>query len=132
MTVSLGAVFLLGVSLVSVRSMFTFFVDQDVIDQRYANVLETVGHDNTRMLVTPFDLSVRYRYYHFPVPWAFLPYNQPTLELLAARFDIGTLILNDNHPLLQNPAALAGLGFYKERVLTIDKANYVVYKRPAP
>ena len=128
----IGAAALVVFSLAVVINMFTFFADQDVVDRRYANALETVGHDNTRMLVTPFELSVRYRYYHFPVSWAFLPYDQPTLELLAARFDIGTLILNNKHPLLQKPATLAGLGFYKERVLTIDGANYVVYKRPAP
>lgn len=129
---SAGAVAFLIFSLVVVRNMFTFYVEQDVVDCRYGKALETVGHDNTRMLVTPFDLSIRYRYDHFPVPWAFLPYDQPTLELLAARFDIGTMILRNDHPLLQNPAMLAGLGFYKDRVLTIGGVNYLVYKRPAP
>jgi hypothetical protein len=133
LTVAVGVsvVALLLSSLGVVKNMYTFFADQDVVDSRCAAALESVGHDNARMLVTPFDISIRYRYDHFPVRWAFAPHNQPTLELLAARFDLGTLILPDDHPLLQNPAALARLGFYKERVLTIEKANYVVYKRPA-
>ncbi|MGZ8842356.1 MAG: ArnT family glycosyltransferase [Pyrinomonadaceae bacterium] len=130
--VGVSAVALLLFSLSVVKNMYTFFADQDVVDSRSAAALETVGHDNARMLVTPFDISIRYRYDHFPVPWAFAPYNQPTLQLLVSRFDVGTLILPDDHLLLQNPAALAGLGFYQERVLTIDKANYVVYKRSAP
>jgi hypothetical protein len=130
--VSVSLVGVLIFSLVVARNMFKFYVDQDVVDCRYGNALETVGHDDTRMLVTPFDLSILYRYYHFPVSWAFLPYDQPTLELLAARFDIGTMILNYDHPLLQNPAVLGELGFYEERVFRIDGHNFVVYRRPAP
>ena len=122
---------LLGGTVISVREMFTFFTTQDGIDQTYALALESIGHDDTRMLVTPFDLSVRYRYSHFPVSWAFLPYDQPTLELLAARFDIGTMVLRDDHPLLQNPAMLSSLGFYKDRELRIGGSTFDVYKRPA-
>jgi hypothetical protein len=131
LTVAVGvsALALLLFSLSMVRNMYTFFADQDVVDARAAAALETIGHNNARMLVTPFDISIRYRYDHFPVQWAFAPYNQQTLELLASRFDVGTLILPDDHPLLQSPAALAGLGFYQERVLMIEKTNYIVYKR---
>jgi hypothetical protein len=121
------AVLSLGV----VRGMSNWFTKGDVIDRKYETILETIGHDDTRMLVTPPQMSVRYRYYHFPVDWAFLPHNLPTLKLLAARFDIGTLVLDNTHQLLQEPSTLAGLGFYKDRDLTIDGVHYVVYKRPA-
>lgn len=131
MTGALTCVLLCGGTVLSVRAMFTYFTNQDGIDQTYALALESIGHDDTRMLVTPFDLSVRYRYSHFPVSWAFLPYDLPTLELLAARFDIGTMVLKDDHPLLQNPASLSALGFYKDRELRIGESKFDVYKRPA-
>jgi hypothetical protein len=126
----LGLAALLAFSLLIVSSMYTFLAAQDATDLKYAAALESVGHNNTRMLVTPFGLSTRYRYDHFPVRWAFLPENPPTLNLLATRFDIGTLILRDDHPLLNDPATLAALGFYKEQTLVIDSFNFLVYKRP--
>lgn len=118
-------------SLVGVKNIYAFFAAGDEIDRRHATAVESIGHDDSRMLVTPYQLSVRYRYDHFPVVFALAPYNLHTLELLAARFDIGTLILNENHPLLQNPAALARLGFYREQLLSVNEVNYIVYKRPA-
>lgn len=127
--VGVSALALVFLSLGVVRNMYTFLTAPDATDIAYANTLETVGHDNARMLVTPYELAVHYRYHHFPVPWAFLPYNQPTLELLTARFDVGTMVLKDDHPLLKNPTGLTELGFYKQQALTIDKVNYVVYKR---
>ncbi len=129
----MSASFLVGTfclfSLAVVRNTYTFFADHDATDVSYASALEAVGHDNKRMLVTPFDISIRYRYDHFPVPWSFTPYNQPTLELLAARFDIGTMMVDDDDSLLRDEADLVNLGFYKDRVLVIGEHKYVVYKR---
>ena len=129
---SASAAALLAFSAVGVRNIYAFFAAGDEIDRRHAAALESLGYDNTRMLVAPYQLTVRYRYYHFPAAWAFPPNNQPTLELLMSRFDVGTLILDNDHPLLQNPTVLARLGFYKEQVFVVDGVNYVVYKRPAP
>lgn len=128
--VGVSALGLLLFSLGVVRNMYTFLTEPDAADIAYSKTLETLGHDNARMLVTPYELAVHYRYNHFPVPWAFLPYNQTTLELLTARFDVGTMVLKDDHPLLKNPAGLTGLGFYKEQALTIENVNFIVYKRP--
>jgi hypothetical protein len=128
---SISVIVVLVLTLAVVRNIYHFFAAGDEIDRRQANALESVGHDNTRLLVTPYQLAVLYRYNHFPVVWSFPPNNQPTLEILAARYDIGTMILDGNSPLLQDPAMLATLGFYKEGGLTVDDFNYVVYKRGA-
>jgi hypothetical protein len=129
-TSALTFVLLFGGTVASVKAMFLFFTNQDGIDQTYAIALESIGHDDKRLLVTPFDVSVRYRYSHFPVSWAFLPYDLPTLKLLAARFDIGTMVAREDHPLLQDPASLAALGFYKDRELRLSGSRFEVYKRP--
>jgi 4-amino-4-deoxy-L-arabinose transferase-like glycosyltransferase len=120
---------ILAFSVAVVKTIYAVVARGDLVDAKYAAALESVGHENGRMLVTPADMSVRYRYDHFPVRWSFVPNNPDTLDLLAARFDIGTLILQDDHPLLERPATLAELGFHRERMLAIENFTYVVYKR---
>lgn len=129
-TISIPLILLLVFSFITVRNMYSFFAQYDQLDSGFAAALEGANIDRTRMLVTPFEMSTRYRYDHFPVYWAFIPANRPTLEMLAGRFDIGALILKDQHPLLQDPKVLADFGFYREQALKINELNYVVYKRP--
>lgn len=116
-------------SLAVVRNMYRFFAAQDATDTAYAVSLESIGHDNSRMLATPFDVSIRYRYDHFPLPWSFTPYNEETLKLLTARFDVATLVVEDDAPLLRNESNFINLGFYKDRTLMIGDRKYVVFKR---
>jgi len=130
LTISIPLLLLLVFSLITVRNMYSFFAERDHFDRGFAAALDQIDIDRNRMLVTPFEISTRYRYDHFPVYWAFIPANRPTLEMLAARFDIGALILKDTHPLLKDPRTLADFGFYREQVLVINDLNYVVYKRP--
>src|SRR6185369_8830545 len=89
LTISIPLLLLLLFSLITVRDMYNFFAERDQLDRGFAAALDKVDIDRSRMLVTPFEMSTRYRYDHFPVYWAFIPANRPTLEMLAARFDIG-------------------------------------------
>jgi len=119
---------LAGSSLWEVRHMYAFFADQDGIDRKMATVLEGLNIDRSRMLVTSFECT-RYRYDHFPTLWAMLPYNEPTLDLLTARYSVGTIIIPYGHPLIENPAKFESLGFYQDKVLPIDHDVYVVYRK---
>jgi hypothetical protein len=129
--VSLTVGLLFVLSIAAVRDMYTLFATQDSRDLRFAAALSHVHIDSNRLLTTTYEMATRYRYDHFPLLWSFLPYNGPTLELLSSRFDIGTMVVPEHHPLSADPALLASLGFCKDRVLFIENEdNYVVYQRP--
>lgn len=129
-TITASLLFVLSIG--AVRNIYTLFADQDSRDLRFAAALSRVQIDSTRLLTTPYEMATRYRYDHFPLRWSFLPSNGATLELLASRFDIGTMVVPENHPLTTDQTLLRSLGFCKEQVLVIEhEDNYVVYQRPS-
>lgn len=111
------------------RSMHVYFSDRDAFVRSPEVLLESLNHDDTKMLVAPVQLSVWYNYEHFPVVWSFPPQNEATLALLASRFDIGTLIVDAKHPLLKDPTALDAWGFYIARDFSLGSVKYFVYRR---
>jgi hypothetical protein len=54
--------------------------------------LESIVGGDQRMVVSPYSLSLDYVNKHYPQPWAFVPENCPTMQLLDDRYSIGTLI----------------------------------------
>jgi hypothetical protein len=69
------------------------YLRTDDADDAAADLMRAVGHDDSRLLVAPFWIALPYVYEHHPVRWSFVPGNLPTLQLLAARYEIGTVVL---------------------------------------
>ncbi|HWF02214.1 MAG TPA: hypothetical protein VHA06_00930, partial [Candidatus Angelobacter sp.] len=79
--------------------------------------LESVIGDNRQMLVSPFWLSLDYVNEHYPQRWAFVPANCPTMQLLDAKEDIGTLIVPAQPgPEAEQRSCRTGLKFDGEKV----------------
>ncbi len=57
-------------------------------------LMESVGHDDSTLLMAPGDMMARYAVHHYPVAAAFPPANEGTLALLEQRWPVGTLILS--------------------------------------
>ena len=55
--------------------------------------LESIGHDDRRLLVSPYWVSSDYVAKHHPVRWSFVPANLETLKLLNERYRVGTVVL---------------------------------------
>jgi hypothetical protein len=128
--VTISVALLCALSLGAVRDMYTLLTAQDTIDREFAAALSKLDIDQHRVLVSPHEVSTRYRYDHFGLVWSFLPNNRPTLDLLASRFEIGTMIVPENHALTTDSAALASMGFARQQVFSVVNQNYVVYVRP--
>ena len=64
----------------------------DHFDEAALHCLETLRHDPATVLACDYRLGLVYALRHYPTPFAFVPANDRTLELLAARHPIGTLI----------------------------------------
>jgi hypothetical protein len=92
-----------------------------------AAFVESLHHDDRRLLAAPWDLALPYVHRHYPVKWAYLPANAPSLDVLMKRFDVGTVVVPEGHPLED---ALPAAGFalearrpYRGRTLMIWKSR---------
>lgn len=90
--------------------------------------LESLGHNDTYVLVAPWQLAIDYVYQHHPVRWSFLPANRETLALLDSRYPIGTILLPaDNTGLTQEDILESGFVQTAERYYAGHQ--YLVYGR---
>jgi hypothetical protein len=83
----------LWVGLTSVAAVGRTFPASDAEDDATRAFMSSVQHDDRRMLVGPFEVSLPYAFDHHPLQWAFVPMNGQTLDLLSKQYDIGTLLL---------------------------------------
>jgi hypothetical protein len=92
-------VLLVGVitGIVGTRSVFDSQETSHRREKTMTGFLEFVGHDDDRLLVSPFWMSLPYVSTHHPVRWSFIPANGETLRLLGERYDIGTLVIPFGH-----------------------------------
>ena len=77
----------------------------EILVDRNITFLEQIGHDNRKVLVAPSRLSSGYGFKNYPVKKSFIPANKQTLDLLANKFDIGTVVLPVslyNNPLISD------------------------------
>ena len=118
------------VSAVAVRHFFRPAVVLDAVDARRTAWLEQIGHDDSTMLVTPV-IFFDYVNLHYPVTWAFIPGNVETLDLLAARYTIGTIVLPKGQDTF-SPLALGQVGLVLEKTAQLEGTLYEIYQRPAP
>jgi hypothetical protein len=97
-----------AVELVSTYWWYPVLAASDDADTQF---MASLGHDERRLLTAPWEFSLAYVNHRYPVRWAFLPANAPSLALLMARYDVGTVVLPVGHPLR---GALAAAGFVLE------------------
>jgi len=68
-------------------------VAPDADARLYTELLESLEHDDQTLLVAPWAISLDYVVRHHPVRWSFVPANDFSLNKLASRYDIGTLVI---------------------------------------
>jgi hypothetical protein len=88
----LGALIVCGVGLL-LRTQRQAVAGYDALDELDRRVIEELAHDDSRVLVAPWWMSMSYVLAHHPVKFSFLPVNDRSLALLAQRHPVGTLIL---------------------------------------
>lgn len=137
--VQLGAALvLLGYALISVLSVRFMYKDAagfDAFVDGFTRLVETLGHDDNTVLVSAFPYSAGYAFTHHPVRWALLPANEESLQMLASKYAIGTLILPrarrlDAFPLTD--ASLHSVGLTYERTVSYGGIEYGIYKHKIP
>ena len=118
--------------LLAVRAFFQPAANQDARAAQRIAWLEKLGHDDTTLLVSDVEF-LHYVHDHYPVKWAFVPSNLRTLELLAAKYPIGTLLLpKDRRNRLLSEAELATAGLMFEQQLAFGDIEYLVYRAAPP
>jgi 4-amino-4-deoxy-L-arabinose transferase-like glycosyltransferase len=94
--------------------------------------LEKAGHDDGRLLVSPYWLSLPYVSRHHPVQWSFVPANKETLRLLGEKYDIGTIVVPFDHPTVElKREDVVELGFKQVGKGERNRFKYSVFRRPA-
>jgi hypothetical protein len=101
-------------------------------DQVLTRFVESLGHDDRRMLVAPYWIALPYVHAHHPVKWSFVPSNVATLELLDGRFDLGTLLVPSGwRGTRLRLADVTKLGFEFDRQVRHRRIDFLVFKRHA-
>ena len=78
-------------------------------DQQMLTQVEAVRHDDRTLLVCHPTLGLVYVLRHYPVKWSFVPANDRTLQLLASRYRIGTIIQDADSTEIVQGASLDAL-----------------------
>jgi 4-amino-4-deoxy-L-arabinose transferase-like glycosyltransferase len=111
---------------------FAMFEDQEAEQARAVAdtaFLESLGHDDRYLLVSPFWLSLDYVHEHYPVQWSFPPTNRETLTLLDQNFQIGTIVIPDRDPRISlSLADVAASGFRVVGEGLHRSAKYFVFR----
>ena len=92
--------------------------------------LESLRHDDSRMLVASHTHAMRYVIDHFPVPWSFVPSDRETLDLMMRWYDIGTLVITPQQAeRLSQGGDLPGFERVRSITMPVTGMSYFVYKR---
>jgi 4-amino-4-deoxy-L-arabinose transferase-like glycosyltransferase len=127
-----------GVGSWVIATVYKGFVDMaawDLADERGNAFIESLTHDDHRMLVGPHLLCIPYLERHYPVQFAFVPANKETLALLCKKYDVQTLVLNPADAIDLKPADVIAEGFRLfSRCHLVDpehlEGHYLVFRRP--
>lgn len=115
--------------------LFEYMLDKNI------TFLEQIGPDNKKVIVAPSKLYQGYGYKHYPVKWSFIPANKQTLDLLASKFDIGTVVLpvslysnplisddfEHNNPLVSDDFKEIGLSLVQK--VQFQGEEFLIYKK---
>jgi hypothetical protein len=122
-------IILMLISFLSVDVMFGRFSRLDAVEDQHTLFLEQIGHDQQKMLVAPFQLSLDYAYRHHPLKSSFTPANGETFELLANLYDIGTVILpSSDYSSSFKPGDFERFGLLLDRAVTYEGQEYLIFK----
>lgn len=117
------------VSVIYVNQFFAASVVTDAEDFEHVRWLEEIQHDDSQMLVSDVKF-IAYAYEHYPVRWAFVPANGRTLDLLAIKYEIGTVVLPERRvPFVLSPDDFARNGLYFAGNKELDGQTYSIFKR---
>lgn len=61
-------------------------------EQLTVQAIESVGHDDEKVLVAPLNFAITYMDEHYPLKLAFVPESDEIFELLYQKYEIGTII----------------------------------------
>jgi hypothetical protein len=126
----LGLAAWVGISVSTIARAGRTLRASDAADDAALAVVESLHHDDRRMLVAPFWVALPYVFAHYPVRWAYVPKNRPTLELLDQKYDIGTFIVPaDRQGTDLTRDDLEAIGLKVERRLGYQGVRYLVFKR---
>ena len=82
---------LLGASLYGIYRTAYRVSASDALDDGFTACVDKLGQMDNRMVVLPYYMG-DYVYHHYPIRASLLPANAPTLSLLRASYDVGTVI----------------------------------------
>jgi hypothetical protein len=101
----------------------------DAVDEMDRRVIEELAHDDSRVLVAPWWMSMSYVLAHHPVRFSFVPSNDRSFGLLSARYPIGTLILSERTLGTQiSPEAVRAAGLRFSRSLDYQGHRLYVFR----
>jgi hypothetical protein len=97
--------------------------------------MESLGIDESGVLVAPADLSLNYVLRHYPIRWSFIPGNDETFKLLAEKHRVQTVILfswdlEEGGRLSERTLNDAGLVRIREFQHVDPEVTYVLFQRP--
>ena len=96
--------------------------------------LEKLPIDDSRLFVSPYEISLNYVHAHYPIRWSFVPANVRTLRLLDSTHEIGTLIIRSDQLDLPMAKAIRRLKFVPGQTFKFQTAGqlreYLVFNRP--
>jgi hypothetical protein len=102
----------------------------DAYDRECIEFLESLGHDDCRVLVCPSSYSFPYVLRHHPVRWSFMPANRHTLELLDGRHPLGTIVYQCDDPMTDlTRDDIESLGWSLERTAQFSTKSFLIFKR---
>jgi hypothetical protein len=118
----------------TVRAMFKTDAGFDLFVDGFTRFVEQIHPDERYVVVSAFPYSGEYTLEHYPVRWSLIPANRATLRMLAARYQIGTLVLPlanriDAFPLTAEDMASTGLVF--DEKATFSGFEFAIYRRGA-
>lgn len=94
--------------------------------------IESLQHDNRKVLVSDYTLAIPYVEKYYPVQFAFMPSNRAAMELLLKKADVGTVIVDSSLP-INSPLSrrdLLDLGFKLVHTTEFRDIKYLVFQMP--
>lgn len=124
----LSCAVLIVLSISCFRIMQEKYSSLDYIEDENIIFLEAVGYDDGRMFLSPIVMSLGFALKHHPLSWASAPANIGTMELMAAKYNIGTAVLPRADFDSLGIARLEQMGFMLERNDTYRGEELLIFR----
>lgn len=95
--------------------------------------LESIGHDTSGVLASPFKISLDYVLKHHPAKWIYLPSDDRTLQFVDSKYKVSTLVLPDGPGSTRlTPAGIASVGLVEQKHVSYGGQGYRIFTRLRP